>query len=713
MLAAMRTVMRMPPHLLARLVATRLRRIAAESVERRRDGRRSPYLDRGSAPRRLEGRLTTIDATALAQHADGLAALTRQYLAHRFDILGSGWVAARHGMRAAGLEGYRYESSEPVTPDPDGSWLVGRLPATALETSRRVWSLVDEGYVPIDWQLDLKSGWRWSEKTWHGDIGHGHRPGADIKVPWELARLHHLPRLAAAALLAPSHPGTMQQPERYFREIRNQVLDFVATNPPRFGVNWASPMDVAIRCVNLVIAHDLCRVAGASFDSDFESVIAASVADHGLFISRHLEWDPRFRGNHYLADLCGLAFAGAYLPPSKEARRWLQFAAREIHREAQLQFHQDGTNFEASTAYHCLSTEIVLMTVSLFRGLEAEGRFTTGFDWMSWAVRLGRASDFIHDVTRPTGRLSQIGDDDSGRLLKLAPRLRLGVAAGTGEDTAGPADSTPREEHLDHRPLAAVIDAFVGGRRELEQVAFEVAVIDGLSRGARLMRPEPPGVARNRRIGSDADFDRARATIAAIDAEHRRIVTIPVPGWTLQPSIRAYPDFGAYIAATGDAHLVIRCGPVGQNGLGGHAHNDQLSIELTVGGVELIRDSGSYLYTADPEIRRRYRSIDAHFTPQLHGGEPASLDMGPFRLGPGSHGICTYWGPRGFAGGATMVGARAVMACISWRTDAIELSYGAVGAVFRDRWAPPGTDWRARRPDIAWSPGYGIVEGGP
>lgn len=710
-LAAMRSAMRMPPHLLARVVATRLQRIAAESIERRRDRVRSSYLDRSVAPQRLNSVLTAIDAATLAPHAADLKSVTEQYLEHRFDILGSGWVTVRHGMQADGLEGYRYEPQDPVTPDAGGTWLVGRLPEPALETSRQVWSLVDEGYVPIDWQLDIRSGWRWSERTWHGDIAHGHRPGVDIKVPWELARLHHLPQLAAAALIAPSNPDTMQPADRYIQEVRNQILDFIATNPPRFGVNWASPMDAAIRCVNMLIAHDLCTVAGAAFDSDFEGVIAASIVEHGRFISRHLEWDPRFRGNHYLADLCGLAFAGAYLSPSREARRWLRMAARETRREAQLQFHNDGTNFEASTAYHCLSTEILLLTIALYRGLETAGQVMTGFDWMAWAALLGRASDFIGAVTRPTGRLSQIGDDDSGRVLKLVPRLRARPIAEAGRDSAsGPTDFTPREEHLDHRPLASMIDAFIGRPRNTERNTFEVAVIDNLVRGERLLRRDPPDAARNRRIGSEADFDRTRAAIAAVDADHRRVVRIPVPGWTMQPSIRAFPDFGAYIAEAGDAHLVIRCGPVGQNGLGGHAHNDQLSIELTVGGAELVRDAGTYLYTAHREMRRRYRSIDAHFTPQLHGGEPASLDMGPFRLGPGSLGTCIYWGPSGFAGRTTMVGNRSVTASITWQTDAIELSYAAFGAEFRDRWAPPAADWRARRPDIAWSPGYGLLE---
>ena len=63
-----------------------------------------------------------------------------------------------------------------------------------------------------------------------------------------------------------------------------------------------------------------------------------------------------------------------------------------------------------------------------------------------------------------------------------------------------------------------------------------------------------------------------------------------------------------------------------------------------------IRDPGTYLYTPLPERRNAYRSVRAHFAPQLVGPEPASLGDGLFRLGPGSQATCLYWGEHGFAG---------------------------------------------------------------
>src|SRR4030042_352976 len=106
---------------------------------------------------------------------------------------GAGWVQVRHGIPCSGLEGYRYEMGSSVQVDREGRWLQGRINFANLKESQRIWRLIDTHYIPVDWQLDFKSGYRWSEETWYLKIPSGHKPGVDIKVPWELARMQHLP----------------------------------------------------------------------------------------------------------------------------------------------------------------------------------------------------------------------------------------------------------------------------------------------------------------------------------------------------------------------------------------------------------------------------------------------------------------------------------------------------------------------------------------
>ena len=62
-------------------------------------------------------------------------------------------------------------------------------------------------------------------------------------------------------------------------------------------------------------------------------------------------------------------------------------------------------------------------------------------------------------------------------------------------------------------------------------------------------------------------------------------------------------DFGIYLWRNDDQYFSIRCGPLGQNGFGGHSHYDQLSLECFSGGKWIARDP-CLLYTS-PSPRDR------------------------------------------------------------------------------------------------------------
>ena len=87
----------------------------------------------------------------------------------------------------------------------------------------------------------------------------------------------------------------------------------------------------------------------------------------------------------------------------------------------------------------------------------------------------------------------------------------------------------------------------------------------------------------------------------------------------------AYPHGGFYILRGGDLYAIVRCGDVGNNGCGWHAHNDQLAFELALGTQPMVIDPGTYVYTADPAARNLFRSTGFHSTLQVGGAEQNEL----------------------------------------------------------------------------------------
>lgn len=83
----------------------------------------------------------------------------------------------------------------------------------------------------------------------------------------------------------------------------------------------------------------------------------------------------------------------------------------------------------------------------------------------------------------------------------------------------------------------------------------------------------------------------------------------------------AFPQAGVFVMRNERDHVFVDCGPVGLAGRGGHGHNDCLGIEVMLDGTMLVRDSGSFVYTANPAERNRFRGTSMHSTPMVDGVE--------------------------------------------------------------------------------------------
>ncbi len=105
-----------------------------------------------------------------------------------------------------------------------------------------------------------------------------------------------------------------------------------------------------------------------------------------------------------------------------------------------------------------------------------------------------------------------------------------------------------------------------------------------------------------------------------------------------------FPAGGYYAMRHDDLYVLVRCGDTGVYGIGGHAHNDQLSFELCCGGTALIEDPGTGTYYEDEEERLRFRSTGFHAALRVDGAEQNELPAYPrFPLGNGSRAEALAW----------------------------------------------------------------------
>lgn len=181
--------------------------------------------------------------------------------------------------------------------------------------------------------------------------------------------------------------------------------------------------------------------------------------------------------------------------------------------------------------------------------------------------------------------------------------------------------------------------------RRLDQM---FAFVDGYTR--------PDGTAP---LFGDVDDGRvlALATPYAIDprAHRESLAVYRTAGEPTQPPSAAWPEAGFFALRGAEALVLVRCGPVGLNGRGAHDHADQLSVDITLGGVPLIVDPGSYVYTADAGARCEFRSTRAHNTVTVDGRDQCRFsDVTLFEVEEGARGVTDVW--EATADGATFEG---------------------------------------------------------
>lgn len=226
----------------------------------------------------------------------------------------------------------------------------------------------------------------------------------DIKVPWELSRFQHLVVLGAAF-------EKIKNP-LYSKAFVLQITDWIQENPYLLGPNWVCPMDVSIRALNWIWGFHYFKNV-PEITETFWQQFTESLYNHFIYLENN--WETGIHtSNHYLSDLIGyfgLTWFFGDLPGIKKKQVWCH---KKILQEFEKQVFEEGTDYEGSTKYHQLVTEIFYQFYLLSQemGFAVPGSFTK---------KLKKMFTFINWCSTTPGNMIMIGDDDSGKLIDGLP----------------------------------------------------------------------------------------------------------------------------------------------------------------------------------------------------------------------------------------------------------------------------------------------------
>lgn len=487
-------------------------------------------------------------------------------LQHRFNLLGSGWVNRN----------FQQSRDE----------ILSKIPKFWQKKYETITAKLDnENYHYINFWNDCVNHYQW-EPAFYKNL----KPieGAEIKQAWELGRMQHLPILAYFFALR-KFDGDKTKSQTILNEFENQILNFIATNPPCYSIQWASPMDVGIRLVNWLVSYDLFYSSDANFSKFFLNEFTDSVYRHILFLLKNLEFSEGLRANHYFANITSLAVASGYIPFSDLQIQLYIFSLQEVINETLYQFYSDGGNFESSIMYHLQVAEMMLLALYFLLNIPENLQwnllnFKVGkwfgvkkikpiknqrfkFDLNKKKIilpeefinRVLRIIQFSLSLRKQNKEFDQIGDNDSGRILRLDYFLET------------------NDQEMDDLSKFNILWALQKNLMGMQSNSFYESLL----------------AKRNKFLSTTSIF--------------------PILE-TKNLTIHSFDKFGLVVARSGNFFLTFRCGDIGQKGKGGHSHNDQLSITLQYKGKDFIIDPGTYCYTKSSVERNIFRSVKMHNT---------------------------------------------------------------------------------------------------
>jgi hypothetical protein len=378
----------------------------------------------------------------------------------------------------------------------------------------------------------------------------------DCKYLWEPNRHLHLVTLAQAYALGGE--------AKYAAALRSHLESWFEACPFRMGANWASSLEAGLRLTNWSLAWQLLGgVDSALFAGTggraFRARWLESVYQHAEFVAGHFSLHSS-ANNHLIGEASGLYLGAMAWPHWPRARHWREAARAILEREALLQNAPDGVNREQATSYLQFTFDLLLLPLLAARA--------NGEDFPSaYRERLEGMLVFLGSIMDVGGNVPMFGDADDAYVARLDPRAGF----------------------CRYRSLLAT-GALLFERGEFKAKA---GALDDKTRWL---------------VGGGAEG---------------RFARLPVPAGAL-PMRRDFPEGGYYVLGcdfetAGEIRLVADAGPLGYREIAAHGHADALSFTLSLGGVEMLVDPGTYAYHTQSEWRAYFRGTSAHNTVRVDG----------------------------------------------------------------------------------------------
>ncbi len=251
----------------------------------------------------------------------------------------------------------------------------------------------------INWHYGFFNNFYWKlEKSERIDI-HPKGREIDVKYVWELNRHNFLPYLGFAYYFT--------NDETYAKEFKKIILDWIRKNPPLYGINWFSGLEISIRLISWIFTLYFFKDSKEVNNKEFFEKIFSSMFQHALYLKYFY---TRSSFNHTVGDLFGIYLFSKIFEKINPMKKWERKFFNKLSKQISLQTRTDGTNIEQSVNYH----RFVLEFFSLFMVLNLKSINEKEYYLME------KMFNYLLYIIKPNREFPLIGDFDDGKVLPLS-----------------------------------------------------------------------------------------------------------------------------------------------------------------------------------------------------------------------------------------------------------------------------------------------------
>jgi len=252
----------------------------------------------------------------------------------------------------------------------------------------------------IDWHYSFFGDFRWKlEKSDKINIRPRYKSHyIDVKYVWELNRHQFLPYLGFAYFIT--------KDEKYAIEFKKLILDWIEKNPPLYGINWFSGLEISLRLISWIFTLFFFRDSKEINNKHFFSKIFKVLFQHAYYL-RYFYTKRSF--NHTVGDLFGVYLFSKVFEEIKLIKKWEKKFFKKLKKQIILQIRPDGIDIEQSVNYH----KFVLEFFSLFAILNPK------LISKSEGILIEKMFDYLLHIIKPDSHFPLIGDVDDGKVLFL------------------------------------------------------------------------------------------------------------------------------------------------------------------------------------------------------------------------------------------------------------------------------------------------------